>query len=216
MESTMTLNSTLKDSILFEIDENKSIEDASLAIRNGLANFFSTMNEERDYAKDYERILDLTEESIKKYANSEYKFNTALEPNEIEQIKKALISYTNHNEKVNEFKIAILEDLTTFQKQILSIHRERITQNAKEKELCEKQLRILECEKNKLIMDRLAKIVWPYDAKTKEYDQQITQLQVKVEQYTSKIANLKAMRPAANEKDILLYKIQLREKFATK
>ena len=211
----MALNSTLNESILFEGDENKSIEDASLVIRNGLVKFFSTMNEERNYSKDYEIILEATEESIKKYANSEYKFSAALEPNEIEQIKKALIGYANHNEKANEFKKEIIEDLTTFQKQIITTHKERIVKAAKEKEFYEKQLRIAEYEKNKLIMDRLAKIVWPYDAKTKEYDQKIAQLQAKVEQYTGKVETLKKLRPAANERDILLYKMHLREKFAT-
>lgn len=212
----MALSNTLTDSLLFEIEENKSIEDASLAIKQGLVNFFSAMNEERNYAKDYERILDLTEESIKKYTDSEYKFNNTLEPNEIEQIKKVLISFSTTQKEINEFKNAILEDLTAFQKQIFITHKERIIETAKEKETCEKQLRIQECEKNKLIMDRLSKISWPYDAKTKEYDQKIAQLQAKMEQLTNKLTNLKATRPAANERDILLYKLSLREKFAAR
>lgn len=214
----MVLNSSFKDSILLDLEDaqNKSIEDASLVIRNGLVNFFSAMQEERDYSKEYEKILDLTEESIRKYTESEYKFNACIEPYEIDQIKKALISYTNNHEKTNEFKKEIIDDLTEFQKQILTGHKKRITEFVREKETCEKQLKILECEKNKLIMDRLSKIVWPYDAKTKEYDQKIAQLQAKIEQYTNKITNLKGMRPAANERDILLYKMHLREKFANR
>lgn len=212
----MTLNAALKDSILFNIEENKPIEDASRALKGGLLNFLSAMNEERSYSKDNESMLDLTEASIKKYANSEYKVGRYLEPNEIEQIKKALVEFSKNHEKTAAFKQEIIEDLAAFQQQIFTTHKERIVEFAKEKENCEKQLRILECQKHQLIMDRLANIVWPYDAKTKEYDQKIAQLQAKVEQYTNKIKNQKEMRPAANEKDILLYTMHLREKFAVR
>lgn len=209
----MALNTTLKN---FEIEENKTIEDASHVLKSGLVNFLSAMNEKRNYAKDYESMLNLTEASIKKYATSTHKYSEYLEPNEIEQIKKALVEFSNNNEKISEFKKEIIKDLASFQQQILTNHEERIAELAKEKELCEKQLRIVECEKNKLIMERLSQIVWPYDAKTKEYDQKIAQLQTKVEQYTTKIKNQKGMRPAANQKDILLYTMHLREKFAAR
>lgn len=212
----MVLSNTLKDSLLFEVEENKSLENASLAIRKGLVNFFSEMNEERNYTKEYEKILNLTEESIKKYADSQYKFNTALEPNEIEQIKKALINFTTDQAKISEFKNEIIEDLTAFQKQILINHKQKISLIENEKESYEKQLRILEFEKHKLIMDRLAKISWPYDSKTKEYDQKIAQLQAKITQSTNKLENIKSTRPAANERDLLLYKMQLREKFTAR
>lgn len=209
----MALNATLKN---FEIEENKTIEDASHVLKSGLVNFLSAMNEKRNYAKDYESMLNLTEASIKKYAASTNKYSEYLEPNEIEQIKKALVEFSNNNEKTSEFKKEIIEDLASFQQQILTTHKKRIAELTKEKEICEKQLRIAECEKNKLIMERLSQIVWPYDAKTKEYDQKIAQLQAKVELYTTKIKNQKDMRPAANEKDILLYTMHLREKFAAR
>lgn len=212
----MTLNTALKDSILFDLEENKSIEDASSVIRSGLVKFFSAMKEEQSYTQDYARLVDLTEESISKYTSSQYKFTNCLEPNEIEQIKKALKKYTNDNEKVNAFKKEILEDLTAFQQNILTSHKERIIEVAKEKETCEKQMRICESEKNRLIMDRLSKIVWPYDETTKEYDAKIAQLQAKVQQYSNKIETLKTMRPSANERDILLFKLQLKEKFSNK
>ncbi len=209
----MALNTTFKN---FEIEENKTIEDAGRVLKSGLVNFLSAMNEERNYAKDYESMLNITEASIKKYANSTHKYSEYLEPNEIEQIKRALVEFSNNHENTSEFKKEMLEDLTSFQQQILTNHKERITELVKEKEICEKQLRIAECEKNQLIMERLSQIVWPYDAKTKEYDQKIAQLQVKVQQYTTKIKNQKDMRPAANERDILLYTMHLREKFAAR
>jgi len=214
----MTLNTTFKDSILFDLEDtkNKSIENASIVVSNGLTKFFSAINEEPSHTADYEKMLVLTELSIKKYANSEYKFTTALEPSEIEQIKKSLAAYVNNSEKVDEIKKEMLEDLTAFQKQIMVNHKQKIADLAKEKQACEKQIIILECAKNKLIMDRLSKIVWPYDETTKEYDSKIAQLQAKVVQYTSKLENSHKMRPAANERDILLFKLQLKEKFTKK
>lgn len=214
----MTLNAAFKDSFLLELEstENKSVENATIAIKNGFANFYSTVKEEVDHTEDYEKMLDLTVNAIKKYSNSQYKFNTSLEPNEIEQIKKALISYVNNHEKAGSFKKEILEDLTAFQGHILANHKQKITELTKEKEACQKQLRIYECDKHKLIMDRLSKIIWPYDEKTREYDQKITQLQTKVEQYIQKIENLNSMRPAANERDILIYNLHLKERFANR
>lgn len=209
----MAFNAALEESILLDFqntENNKSVENATNAIKNGFVNFCSTIQEERKFSQDYAKIMDLMETTIKKYANSQYKFSTSLEPNEIEQVKKALNSYVNSNEKVNDFKRALLEDLTEFQHQILLNHKQRIIDTAKEKETHEKQIRLLECAKNKLIMDRLSQIIWPYDEKTKAYDIKIAQLQAKIQQ----IENQKCMRPAANERDILMYKMHLKEKFA--
>lgn len=214
----MTLSASFKDSFLLELEdvENKSVENATIAIKNGFANFYSTVKEEPEYTEDCEQVLNLTVIAIKKYANSHYKFNTSLEPNEIEQIKKALIGYVNNNDKVNALKKEMLDDLTTFQHTILTNHKQRITELEKEKNACKKELMIAECDKHKLIMERLSKIVWPYNEKTKEYDQKIAQLQAKIEQYSQKIENLKSMRPAANERDLLMYKLHLKEKFSNR
>lgn len=214
----MTLNASFKDSFLLELEdvENKSVENATIAIKSGFAHFYSTIQTEPEHNADYEKIFDLTVNTIKKYSNSQYKFNTSLEPNEIEQIKKALSSYVNNQGKADAFKKEILEDLTAFQNHILTNHKQKITELTKEKEACQKQLMIAECDKHKLIMDRLSKIVWPYDEKTREYDQKIAQLQAKLEQYSQKIENLKSMRPAANERDLLMYNLHLKEKFANR
>lgn len=211
----MAINAAFKDSLLLEIEENKSIEEASFILKQGLVKYFSTMQVEREYEQAREKMLNFTENSIKKYAYYSLKMNISLEPHEIEQVKKALVNYTCNCEKINELKKELLEDLTTFQYQIIAEQREIFLELINEKDNYEKQIKVLEYEKNKLIMERLSQIVWPYDAKTKKYDQKIAQLQVKVEQYAKKIENSKSMRPVATEKDLLLYKMHLREKFAT-
>lgn len=212
----MVLNASFKDSFLNDIDENKPIEEAAFILKQGLAKYFSTMQDERGYEQAREKMLNFTENSIKKYAYHSLKTQVSLEPYEIDQVKKALIEYASTCEKTDEFKKQLLEDLTTFQHKILGNQKEKIMELIKEKDYCEKQIKVLEYEKHKLIMERLSKIVWPYDAKTKKYDQQIAKLQAKAESYANKTQNQKDMRPAANERDILLYKMHLREKFAVR
>lgn len=200
---------------LQDIEDSKSIKHAAELLRKGLVNYYSTVHEE-NFIADREKILNQTALSIKMYSNSYYKNVANIEPHEIEQIKKGLNNYANDQEQIKAFKKEIIEDLTEFQKQIKANHIKKITDLTKEKQLYEKQLRVLEFEKNKLIMDRLSKIIWPYDKITKEYDSKIAQLQAKVQHYVGKIQYLQAMRPTANEKDILLYKMHLKEKFADK
>lgn len=178
-------------------------------------NFISTISQENDEFKtEYEKLLKLTSMSVKMYATSYYKSFTSLEPLEIEQIKTALANYKNDNKRINEFKSELIEDLTKFQHQIKINQVQKLNELRKQRQLMERQLRIFSVEKHKLIMDRLLKIAWPYDEKTKEYDRKISTLEKQLERNEQKIINLKTMRPMANEKDILIYQMHLKEKFA--
>lgn len=164
---------------------------------------------------DYNKILSQTTMSMQKFANSHYKNSVMLEPKEIDQIKDSLNNFSSNDSKVSEFKKELLNDLTNFQNQIKTNYVDRITEYRKQQQLCEKQIKVLEFEKNKLIMDRLSKISWPYDEKTKEYDNKIATLTIQSQQYAQKAQQAQQMRPAANEKDILLYQLKLKEKYST-
>lgn len=164
--------------------------------------------------EEYSKIFRQTTLSLKKFANSHYKTTAALEPTEIEQIKACLNNYACDDERVAEFKKQIIDDLSTFQAQIKVSYTEKIAEYHKKRQFCEKQIRVYEYEKNRIIMDRLSKIVWPYDEKTKDLDNKIATLQVQIQQYTNKAKTASQMRPAANEKEILLYEMQLKEKFS--
>jgi len=169
---------------------------------------------EQDFSEDFKKIFNLTNLSIKMFASSYYKNGTYLEPSDIDQIKSSLNNYANKDEKVCEFKQQLINDLTEFQNQIRAKHLQQMVEITKQQQEYENRIVALESEKNKLVRARLAKMAWPYDAKTKEYDNKIAMLQAKVEQFAQKAANIKAMRPAANEKDILIYQMQLKEKYA--
>lgn len=178
-------------------------------------NFISTVTKENaDLKAEYEKLLKLTTMSVKMHSTSYYKAFTSLEPMDIEQIKKALENYKNENPKINEYKAELIADLTNFQQQIKSNQIQKLNELRKQRQLMERQLRIFSVEKHKLIMDRLSKIAWPYDEKTKDYDRKIAQLEAQLGQNEQKIISLKAMRPMANEKEILIYQMHLKEKFA--
>lgn len=207
----------LNDCVAFGVQNNeddKTIKNATNAIKNDLVNYCSKINEEQEISSDYQRILKSIIISIKMFANFYYKNSTYLEISDIEHIKDSLNNYENKNKKINEFKQKLIEDLTQFQTEIKTKHIQRINDLIKERQFCEKQVKVLEFEKNKLITIRLSKIIWPYDKKTKEYDSKIAQLELKTQQCINKIENLRKMKPIANEKDILIYNLHLKEKFA--
>lgn len=195
---------------------NQALDNFSTnQINLNAVNFISTLPQENDeYKAEYEKLLKLTTMSVKMHSTSYYKAFTSLEPIEIENIKKALENYKHDNKRVNEFKAELIEDLTNFQQQIKSNQIQKLNELRKQRQLIERQLRIFSVEKHKLIMDRLSQIAWPYDEKTKDYDKKIAALQVQLDQNEQKIISLKQMRPMANEKEILIYQMHLKEKFA--
>lgn len=208
----MTTSIALDDLVMSEFD---TVQVTTDTISKDTINLCAKVKEE-NVTLDYEKILSMTSLSIKMFANSFYKASEFLEPSDIEQIKESLNNYVNNSEKVTEFKNAILNDLTKFQKQIKVNHVQKIAELERQKQICEKNLRVIEYNKKKLVMDRLAKVIWPYDAKTKEFDVKIASLQLQLQKYAQKIEELVQKRPAANEKEILLYRMYLNEKYKQK
>lgn len=193
-----------------EVFETKSPEVVTNVIE------FASKAKEVNPDIDCSRIAAITSMSIKMLANSHYKSGEFLEPSDIEQIKCSLKNYTTYSDKVQSFKLAIITDLTKFQKQIQANHEYRLEELTKQKMIHERQLKIAEFEKNKLVMDRLAKIVWPFDAKTKELDGKIATLKLHLQKLEQKLDEQKQMRPSANEKEVLLYRMYINEKYNKK
>lgn len=212
----MTAYATLENYSIIsskEAQENSGI--IAKNITNSIKNEFisSYIHQASDIAADVAKIIAQTAMSLKQYSQVHYKTTPYLEPSEVDQIKTALNNYANNNEALKSFKKELLEDLTNFQEQIKVNQAQRLQDLRNQKANCEKQLMILNVEKSKLIMDRLSKIVWPYDQKTSAYSKKIAALETQLEQLAQKITDLKKMRPAANEKDILLYQLHLKEKY---
>lgn len=173
----------------------------------------AVMEKPDDLIQDYTKILRMTNMSIKMYSNIYYKTLTYLEPSDIEAIKQALNDYHNRKEKVEEFKQDIIVDLTEFQQKIKNDHTQRIVEWTKKKILYERQIAILVKEKEQRIKQMISNLQWPYDRKTKSYDTQIKLLRIKAQKCVQKAAEYQALRPAANEKEILLFQMHLKEKY---
>lgn len=198
-----------------KVEDNKTIDSISDILKREYIKYFPA-EIENDYTEDYDKIVNMTSIAVKKYANSNYKSTTYLEPSDIEHIKACLNNFRHEQEEVKQFKTELIQDLTNFQKQIELNYRQRISELERENDTCSKQIRVLDFEKHKLIMDRLSKIIWPYDSTTQEYDKKISVLEIKIQRNKTKIEELKAMRPAANEKEVLLYTLHLKEKYSNK
>lgn len=169
--------------------------------------------EETLFEEDAKKILTLTNLSLKMFSTSFHKTVTFLEASDIEQIKQSLINYKNNSEKVAQFKNSLIEDLTAFQSEITLNYNTRLAELKKEKAQLEKNIKVLEFAKSKLVRERLAKVAWPYDAKTSEYDAMIARFEIKVKKLEQKIEDVVKLRPAATEVDILKYQHHLKEAF---
>lgn len=217
----MTANTTLNEYMtlnLKNLEDDSTIKNAINTIQKEFLNYYPKMPkiQEEDITVDYNKILNSIVLSVKKFAYSAYKDETYLESKDIDQIKSSLNNYMNHNDKIKEFKKELTNDLNEFQNQIRFNYNKKLMELEKQRRFYEKQIRVFEFEKNKLIMDRLAKIVWPYDEKTKEYENKIAKLQAQLQQCIHKIGRLEQAQPSANEKDILIYQMHLREKYSKK
>lgn len=193
--------------------EMKSKKSSDTFFTTDSINYISTQGDEQGIKADFERIIRHTTMSMKNLANAYYKTGTYLESSDIEQIKTSLNEYAKDDLKICQFKVSLIEDLTKIQTNIQTKFYEKLANLNAEKVFCQKQVRIIEFAKNKLIMDRLSKVQWPYDAQTQEYDNKLAGLKIKIENYERKIEELKNKRPSADEKDILIYQMQLKEKY---
>lgn len=168
---------------------------------------------DNDFVKDYEKIIDLTTLSMDMYAHIYYKNFSYLEPIDIDQIKKSLNKFISNNNKTLDFKNELMDDLTAFQQQIKENQINKISEIANQKLACEKRLKFLNVQKQEYIINRLSCLKWPFDNEYKKYNAQISELENKSKYNTNKMIYLQKLRPSADEKDILLYKMHLKEKF---
>jgi hypothetical protein len=192
--------------------KNSEDEDTLTNITNVIkSNFKDIKLPEEDVSNDYNKLLNLLTLTLKNFSNASWKIVKAVDVTDIDQIKVVLRNYTSSSTKVAEFKKELIADLTKFQNQITTNHNERLEEYKKQYRTCRRQIDGFEAEKNSLIMERLSKIVWPYDAQTKEYENKIARLEILVKQYERKIEEAKKFRPMASERDLMLYQMHLKE-----
>lgn len=169
---------------------------------------------DENFSEDYNKILNLTAISIKMHANSNFKDSEFLEINEIDKIKSSLANYTNQNKRVEAFKNELIEDLTDFQKRIRTNHIKKIVDLTKEKQLYEMEINSIQNETQQQTKGGLFQIRWPANTEKRETEGRIAAMQAKIQNLKQKILHLEQTKPVATEKDLLLYRMHMKEKYA--
>ena len=201
------------------IELNLDIQEVGINDLNGI-NFVSSV-EKQPEAKASESVA-LTDDNIdllvgriasamNRVAKQEFKGSFFLEPDEVESLKKDVFI----NETISSEKRAELEhELTKFQQEITTNYKEAISDYKEKRMYCETQMYMFEQAKKESVMKRAAQMLWPFDEKTRSYDAQIASLKIQAARYSQKIEDIESMRPAAKEKDIMLFQVKLKEKFS--
>lgn len=171
-------------------------------------------NDSERFTEDVNAILELTSASIKMHATCDYKPVAFIDATDIENIKRTLAQYQDDDARIHQIKYAIIEDLSYFQSELTLNHEERLKAFKSKKAELEKQLRVVDYAKKKLVSQRLARLAWPYDDKTQQYDGLIAKFELQLKKLNSKIEEEIKLRPMANEKDILKYQLHLKESVA--
>lgn len=159
---------------------------------------------------DIDVIVRRIASAMNRIANLGYKGSTFIEPGEVEQLKKDV--FRNENIEYG-LKIELEAELTKFQQEITTHYKEAIKEYTSKIKYCETQIRVIEMSKKEIISKRLSKMLWPFDANTKACDNKIAAFKIQASRYTQKLADIEQMRPAANEKDIVMFQLKLKEKF---
>ena len=155
-------------------------------------------------------VVDKVVSAISCVASLQFKGSSFVEPQEIDQVKKIL-----QGESCNIYtKKQIEQELTNFQNKINSEYKDKIKEYSAAKIELEDKLDVLESRKSKLVAERLAQFAWPFDEQTRAYDRKIYEFKARIRSFELKIQSVEAMRPAAREKDILVFQHQLKEKFS--
>jgi len=157
----------------------------------------------------FNEVIDKIVSIMNEMASLSFKGSKFLEPSEVKTIQESLENYDERSEKIAEIK----KELEQFEEQIQINYSRRIFEQKKEKEYCEEKIEMMENAKKQTMKSNLLKTLWPYDMRTKRFDCKIASLKTRMAKCIFSIEQLTGMRPAASEKDILLFQIQLKNKF---
>jgi len=165
------------------------------------------------FEDEYSKILKLTTLSVKTFSNALSKDSIYLEINEIDRIKNALLTHHNKSAELEAFKEELMKDLSEFQGQIETKHNKQILDYRKQMQVYETEIKNITNEKNKITLEKLLSVAWLQGSKTKEFENKIALLRAKIEKCSKLIKELESSTPTANEKDVLMYQIHLKDKY---
>lgn len=197
------------DEIVFIIGGEEEIDQQNEVLRSNIENSFGSASLDNLSEVAFDLLVDKIASALKAVATQQFKRSTFIEPLEIEKIKKTIAS-----ENCNDAKKAELEnELTKFQNEITANYKQKLNELDEKRIATENQLLAITKLKNSLVMKRLSQMLWPFNAETAKYETKIEALKILLAKCEQKIQDIEAMRPAAGEKDLLLFQVQLKEKF---
>jgi len=169
-----------------------------------------TNSKELTLEDNLDEIINMVVSKMNSIASLSYKCSKFLEPVEIKKIQESLKIHVEKSENIK----AVKNELELFQEQIQIVYERRISQQKKERLYYEDQINRLETAKKEVMGANLSRMLWPHDERTKRFNTTIASLKAKIVKCNFKLRQLTSMRPAANEKDILVFQMQLKNKFA--
>lgn len=195
-----------------ETDEQKPLKEQKSSQTDGDIIAFNVISETQSevFEVDFDHVINAVVASITKTANIPTKGVPFIEPIEIENIKNSLDRVSGNNEAFAEVK----NELTNFQNQIKSNYAKKVKDYNIERMAYDREILMLEEAKKEIVMARASKMLWPFDEKTRAIDKKVEVLKIKSQRCAQKVSDILTMRPAANEKDLLIFKSQLKEKFS--
>lgn len=163
---------------------------------------------------DVAEILTYTTDALHNLTNSKAKAVKGLDLYDLEQIKSSLVNVTVADDHTERIKNSIIADLNDFKEYITVSYIKDVEAYKKQKIFYERQINVLETQKRWRIIELLSKISWPFDESVNELESQIEVLRVRVLKCAQRILQAGRIRPRADVKDVLMYQLELRKKYA--
>lgn len=156
-------------------------------------------------------IVNAITSEINYFACLSHKTFKFVEPKEIEVIKNVILKIYRVPTKTRE---ALENELTKFEEEIKQDFRVKVLEYNEKRIACEEQADKLQTEKKKFILRNLLKFSSSFYKSIEIFDRKIKKLKMQANRYSDYIMLTGVTRPVAQEKDILLFKIHLKQKFA--
>lgn len=197
------------DEIIFIIGGQEEADEKEAVLLANIENSYGSVNMDEFSEAAFDLLVNKIASALNTVATQQFKGNTFIEPLEIENIKKSIKTENCSNEKKAELE----KELTKFQNEITANYKQKLAELDEKRIAIENQLLTLTKIKNSLVMKRVSQMLWPFNAETAKYESKIASLKIQLAKCEQKIQEIEAMRPAAGEKDLLLFQVQLKEKF---
>lgn len=158
---------------------------------------------------DINLVVNQVLSAVSSMSQAQYKGSPFIEGVGIDQVQNILAKSSCSS----EIKSEIENELQMFEENIKVNYKKMVNEyNYKIMDL-EKQIKTFEMEKQKIVDSRTARLLWPFNAETRYYDNNIFNLKCKIKNIGTKLEELLSMKPMAREQDLIDLDLKLKQKF---